>query len=263
MNPIQIGFPRSGNFWLYRILEGALERAGVARRRYIRRHPIHQEALTWDLGGTERAEMDMLDIEPEGVSFRIGRRFREPVNDLGAYARATTHACSHSPWCDRSAEVLGHFSHVVYVVRDPRDAIVSLAHYAFSPYMRDAQPPRESDPQRLLALRHRRLARAWTRHVGGYLDQAEAGRVHLVRFERLIDNFQAELGGLLAHLGLELDPAARDSLSRAARFETMRADAPDHLRRGRAGAWEETLTSDQSRRILRIAAATMARLDQT
>ncbi len=260
MSLLQVGFPRSGNFWLYRILEQLLRRAGIEQRRFICTHPVHSEALTWDLGGPERADMDMIDIRPRGCDFRIGQRFKEPVLDLDAYIAASSHVCSHSAWCESSAEVLDRFAHVVYVARDPRDAIVSLSRYAFTDYMLAYHPPREKDPRRYLARRHRRLARAWSRHVSGYLDNAEGAHVHVVRYEGLLENFAGEIGALLNYLELPLDDNDLGSLSLEVGFEAMRPDAPEHLRRGVAGAWSDVLTRGQQRRIRRIAAETMARL---
>jgi aryl sulfotransferase len=257
---LQIGFPRSGNFWLYRILDGALERAGIERRRAIRHHPIREQALGWDLGGPERADMDVIDIEPDGFHLRVADRYREPIADLDAWAARSSHACSHSPWCERTPEALERFGRVVYVARDPRDAIVSLSRYAFSPFMRRQLAWYERTPRVVLARRLARLARAWTRHVEGYLPAVEAGRIRLVRFEDLVDHFDRTLASLLDDLGIALGAPEIDALTRSVGFEAMRAEAPEHLHQGRAGAWRDTLTAGQERRIRALAGIPMATL---
>jgi aryl sulfotransferase len=260
MRVLQIGFPRSGNLWLYRILDGALARAGVERRRFVHDHPVRERALGWNPGGPDRADMDVIDIEPDGCHFRIADRFRERIDDLNAYVERTSHVCTHSPWCETTPRVLERFDRVVYVVRDPRDAIVSLSRYAFSPVMRGQLRWHERTPGIVLARRHQRLARSWERHVGGYLRGADARRLHVVRFEDLVADFDRTLLSLLDHLDLDLDDRQIADLTESVRFEAMQAEAPDHVRRGGAGGWRTSLGKRQERRIRDLAGDEMAAL---
>jgi len=251
---LQVGFPRSGNFWLHRVLDGLLREAGRETRSFVSGHPIHAEAQTWtDLGGPDRANMDVLDIAPAGCRFRIGRRFSEDVSDVGAYVRRASHVSTHSPWNAGSSAVLPLFERVVYVVRDPRDAVVSLANYNLTPYMRDAVQAPEAGPAEFVERRLERLTAAWTRHVAGYLQHLAELPLHVVFFERLVLDFDREVERLARHAELDVSAAGRRRVAQETSFESLRTGAPEHVREGGTRHGRGVLTAEQDRRARGIA----------
>ena len=85
MHIIQIGLPKSGNFWLRTILTNMFQLANQENRSFIQSQPIYDIAKTWDLGVRGQIAIDFLDITPNALFYRIGNIFRYPVDDIDDY----------------------------------------------------------------------------------------------------------------------------------------------------------------------------------
>ena len=109
MKILQIGYPKSGNFWLYQILEQLLERSGKSTKSFIQQQPIYELAKNWELNFPEQADIDVIDITDLQTTYRISSIFKMPIEDLEAYLRKTNHVWTHSPVCKRSEEYLSAF----------------------------------------------------------------------------------------------------------------------------------------------------------
>lgn len=247
MRILQIGAPKSGNLWLYHLIQAALQHAGIPRRSFIQRHPIYPLAQTWPLSHARQADIDMLDVEAGRCCYRISSVFRMPIEDLDAYLAQCTHVWTHSVLCPRSFAVYPQFDKIVYIVRDPRDRLVSASAFAFTPYMRTFYPHGEASPE---AYRARRLPEAmteWVVHAGDHLRYRHALHLHVVCFERLLHAFEATLTKLLAYLDLPSGPAFVDRIRQDVRFSAMKRQNPQHVRAGRSGQWRDVLTPEQQR----------------
>ena len=261
MTILQAGLPKSGNFWLYRILRLSMERAGLERRSFIQHHPIHEEAQHWDLSFEGQADVDALVIEPEECAFRISAVFREPIADIEAYLQQCSHVWTHSPICTRSFEVLPRFDHIVYIIRDPRDVAISYSKFAFTKHKLTNHPPHyEQNPASYLKHHLDGLLRRWVRHVGGYLKHRDALNVHVVFYERMLHDFENEFASLLDALGLDLSSEDRAAIQQEVDFSTMKKRNPAHVRKGRARQWADVLTDAQHRKAERLASRLMRML---
>lgn len=247
---LQSGVPKSGNYWLYRILQQSLRRSGVPQRSYVQAHPIYQEALTWP-NFADQAAIDYLEVEPEGCYFRKGA-YREQIPDLDAYLRACSHVWTHAPWSDRLGQVFSRFDKIVYIIRHPGDIAVSASRYKFTPFVQEQHPHGEPDPEAYLDHRLYELALNWVRHVGGYLLHAEEYGIHIVFYERLLAGFDSELDSLLGYLGLPLPQTERDAIQEAVSFSAMKSRSPDHVRSGRMGGWRDAIDPEEQKRLLGI-----------
>jgi aryl sulfotransferase len=181
----------------------------------------------------------------------------ERIHDLDEYVRATSLVWTHSDFCDRSRLVLPKFHKVIYLIRDPRDQAISLSRYAFTPGMRWANPRYERNPDSLLAHDLDDLLRRWVFHVGGYLRARDELRIHVVFNERLLKEWERELGRLLEYLGIEANEALIEQVKRDVDFSVMKARDPDHVRRGESGQWRSTFTDVQKRHADRVAGKMM------
>ncbi len=253
MTFLQIGMAKSGNFWLYRILRDIISLSGIEYRSFIEQHPIYELAKTWELSHDMQAGIDVLDIEPQRCFYRIASIFRMPIDDLDDYVRQCSHVWTHSTFCPQSLDVLTKFDKIVYIVRDPRDVAISLSRFAFTPYMQKHRPTQESDPGSYLAARLDRIMRHWVRHVAGYLEHRDESRIHFVFYERLLHSFDAELSRLLQYLDIELEQDALSQIKRNASFQVMKDQNPLHVRKGKAGQWDQVLTRAQKRLAVQIA----------
>ena len=154
----------------------------------------------------------------------------------------------------------------VYVVRDPRDVCVSLAHFG---------PGRSLDRAlEILLDRDRWLARtgngrgdplpqrlgSWPDHVQSW-SAAPGFPVHTVRYEDLLERPHATLSTLLDFLDVPGDAAAIARTVDTCRFERLAAretsvgfdevtrGSSPFFRSGRRGSWREALTDGQASRI--------------
>jgi len=226
MAVLQIGVPRSGNSWLHRILVLLHDLAGVPDRSFIAAHPIHEEARGWPLSLAGQADIDMVDIEPHALFCGISTLFREEITDPGRYVDSCRIVWSHSPYVERMNDFYRRFSAILYILRDPRDVAVSLAHFRFTPYSRRFHSPTSATtPQEYLDQNLSNLTWYWVRHVGRHL-----GR---------------EVRQLAADLDLDIPAGRLDAALHELTFEAMRLDSPQHLRHGRASLWREAYTDEQ------------------
>jgi aryl sulfotransferase len=148
---------------------------------------------------------------------------------------------------------LPKFDKVVYIVRDPRDAIISKSRFAFTPYFQKYYPHAEKDPESFLAGKFEGKMRRWVEHVGGYLKHKQALNIHFLFYERLLHSFESEILDLLAYLEIQLDNRSMEQLKRTVDFTTMKNKDPFHVRKGRSGQWVKILTPEQKRLADKIA----------
>lgn len=251
---LQSGVPKSGNLWLYRILQGVAKHAGLEQRSFIQRHPIHEQAKTWKLSYPGQADVDSLDVEPRECFLRISHVFWEPIPDIDDYLGQCSHVWTHSPICSRSFGVLPKFDRVVHIIRDPRDVAISMSRYVFTPHVLENYPPHyEKDPDSFRALTLDGTLRDWVQHVGGYLRYKDRLRVHVVFYERLLHGFQEELSDLLRYLDIQLDQEALRQIESEVSFSSMKKESPFHVSQGRSGNWSRVFPLAQKQQAERIA----------
>jgi hypothetical protein len=240
--------PRSGNSLLYKALAGLYRQAGVPWRSYVAGHSVQAQARSWQLSLAGQAEIDMVSIRPDGCYLGISSAFEEPIADFDGFVRSCLVVWSHSPYDPRAAERFGAFDPVLYIVRDPRDALVSMAHFHYTEYSRRAHHVVDGDPAHYLEHTVDDFAWYWVKHVASFLAAPRRLGLRVVFYERLIAELRPQLSELAGVLGLDLPPAATDELVAELDFGAMRAGSPQHLRSGRCGQWRSELTPDQIER---------------
>jgi aryl sulfotransferase len=245
MRILQSGMEKSGNYWLYKIIQSTLRRSSLPTTTFIQTQPIYPLAKTWELSYQEQADTDVLDIEDTGCFYRISSIFRMPVLDLDAYLQPATHVWTHSDFCQRCYNVFPKFDKVVYIIRDPRDVALSMARFQFTPYMRKYYPSRFTTQDAFLQASFHRYMKRWTQHVGAYLRHAGKLNVYLLFYERLLHDFDREMTGLLAYLDLTATRDLLNGIKADTDFETMRQKNPSHVSRGEANQWVSQLTEPQ------------------
>lgn len=252
MSILQSGKAKSGNYWVYKIIQTALDLKGVDKKSFIKHHPILREAQSWQLSHRDQAGIDVLSIEPTGLSFRIGDRFRDEIQDIDSYIAKCSHVWTHSPFQEEWMDVYKRFDKIVYVIRDPRDVAISMARFSFTPYMLAKKVHRETDENAYLNHRLYGSVLSWVHHVAGHLLKVDELAIHCVFYERLKYCLADEVKSLLRYLDLELEDAKLSILQEEVDFTKMRAENPEHVRKGRAYEWVERLSQAQKDRVLRI-----------
>jgi aryl sulfotransferase len=253
MKILQGGAPKCGNFWLYQIIQQLLSRTGHDTTSFIQRQPIYKLAQEWDLNYPSQASIDVLDVTDLQYSYRISSIFRMPIEDIRSYIAQTNHVWTHSPICKRSGDLLPLFDKKVYIIRDPRDRVLSAAKYYTSEYMLKYYPQEERNSQQYLEKHFDELMLEWVWHVYDHLLLSKEHNIHIAYYEGFLLGFQQELSRLLHYLDLKLDHSQRGELQEAMSFATLKSKNPKHLKKGQSGYWMDQLTDEQAERADMIA----------
>ncbi len=251
-------YPKSGNTWL-RLSLGSLARGGTppdfaAVELFA---PVAGDRAAVD----DMADADTADLTPAEAEAVLPGFFRLEAAWLGGQQLRKVHdAWTLTP----AGEPLfppDVTAGAIYVVRDPRDVAVSLAHHLSTgidqaiAFMADdgaalARGGHYGSPQ----LRQRLLT--WGGHVRSWL--GAPARPLLLRYEDMLADPAAALARAARHLGWEPRPGAVARAVAATRFDTLRAAEERHgfrerawpdvrfFRRGVAGGWRDTLTAPQA-----------------
>lgn len=145
---------------------------------------------------------------------------------------------------------------IIYLVRDPRDVMVSAYHH-YTRHVRRYSGSMQAfidAPQIGLA--------AFARHLNGWAANLPRHPHVCVPYERLSADPAQVAGELLRFLGLQPEPVALTRALAAARFDAMRtlertAGIPGHsydrtdrdssrMRRGRVGGWADELSAEEA-----------------
>ncbi|MBF0304980.1 MAG: sulfotransferase domain-containing protein [Alphaproteobacteria bacterium] len=266
-------YPKSGNTWL-RLALWALRHG----------RPVDFAALGgWiPVGGCRAVFDEVLGVESSDLTEAEVETLRPRLfESLAGEATEPMLRKVHEAWLRTPADeplfppavTLG----AVYVVRDPRDVAVALAHHAGMAI--DDAVALLAAPAAWLVASARTTGRhltcrlsTWSLHVESWLD-APGLRVLPVRYEDMTTDMPAVLGDVAAFLGWSgVRPEAVIAAVEATRFGRLRdqearrgfrdkpPEMPRFFRRGEAGGWRDTLTARQAGRIERDHGRVMERL---
>jgi len=150
----------------------------------------------------------------------------------------------------------------VYLVRDPRDVAVSLAHHLNTTIdaaikLMNAADGALGQRGKGLASQLRQKLLGWSGHVTSWLDQTDVA-VHMVRYEDLRADPAAGFGAALRFAQMPATAAEIDRAIRHADFAELQRQESEKgfaertsrtapfFRSGRAGGWREVLTAEQA-----------------
>jgi len=259
-------YPKSGNTWM-RVLLANLT-AGKAE-------PADINALSdqFTLMGCWRFADDLL-VDSDLLDQQEVERLRPLQCDFAATRATSPFFCkTHDRFTGRSGHpILGTRAHgALYMVRDPRDVVVSLHHHASLSL--DAAMATVNDPDLRLSGRAQLGSHVgdWAGHVSDWIGQT-AVRTKIVRYEDLRDDTAGTLRDIAGFLGGRVTDAeihravahsSLDELQRQEATRGFRESLPGQtrfFRSGRVGEWRDVLTAAQVRTIEDRFAPVMARL---
>ena len=140
MNILQIGKAKSGNFWLYKIIQNILQEANIHNSGFLVNHSKYKEIRKLKLSTEEQNSKDVIDIDNDGIYFRVSSVFKEKITDFDAYLRHATHVWSHSRVSKNTEYAFNNFDKIIYIIRDPRDVLLSMGNFVLSDYMKHYYP---------------------------------------------------------------------------------------------------------------------------
>ncbi|HEX4278872.1 MAG TPA: sulfotransferase domain-containing protein [Bryobacteraceae bacterium] len=266
-------YPKSGNTWLRAFLTNFQSSADVpadindlGAARFASTRCTADEAL-----GIESSDLTWEEIDCYRPA--IYRYLAAQSHDLLFVKShdAYTLNCNTEPIIPADVTMAG-----VYVVRNPLDVAVSLAHYRGIP-PDDAIDQMASETATLsghrerLSFHLRQTLLSWSRHALSWIDQ-HAIPLHVIRYEDMSRRPLETFRGLIQFLGLPDDVEKINRAVAFSAFDKLRqqelesgfrekpVETAAFFRRGRAGAWKETLTNEQVGRLVRTHEAVMRRL---
>jgi len=259
---LQVTLPRSGGLLVWKTIQAVLRAAQVERKSVIRTHAVQSQRDKWLDLSLPLFEIDSLDFEADGrVLFTVDTLYAEPVVDVAAFVRACSHVWTDSRASESARAHLRLFTQIAYLVRDPRDALVSLSSYAFKPYMQRYAKTAAKTPREFIEIQLDEFIESWRDNVESYVDAQRSGLpIRFFRFEDLIADFDGVLRDLSTWLGYDLTVHQRAEIRDTVSFERMAAEYPEHVQFGTVGRHTSLLSEAHRGRIDELCSSTMSRM---
>lgn len=256
---LHVSYVKSGSYLLWQAFD-SLFRAHGSKRSFVQQHPIQQQRHAWPEFSIDQFDIDQILVQDDAVRWQIEVQHTEVITDLRRYLAACSHVWTHSFLCERSWEVYPQFGRICYIVRDPRDALVSMAHFAQTPFMRRYHPHPATSPAAYVAAELEPFLAAWCRHAGDHWRARRALDIEFLRYEDMVQDLPMALQQLADWVGLPLPASAIASIAEALGLDAMQKRNPQHVRKGGSGGFHGLLDADQQRRALAICGPTMREL---
>lgn len=255
-------YPKSGNTWVRAFLSALVQGPDAFDLNRLDSDIVANRARLDEHLGIESSDLSHDEVSQMRPAFV--RELAAALPDGSATAVKVHDA--YGILADGTPEFAGEgVCGVVYIVRDPRDVAVSLAHHLRVDL--DRAIAFMSDPRAAFARQQRRLSHqtpqvlgTWSDHVTSWTRQPDVP-VLLVRYEDLAECALERFTAIASFGGWPTDPARVAAAIEATRFERLAraersggfSERPAHVetffREGRAGAWRERLDENQVRRL--------------
>lgn len=264
-------YPRSGNTWLRLLLDSYLHGgAAVDINRISPSGLMYSRAFADDVLGIDTADLlpaEILALRPQ-VMRAIRDRHADPVM---LKTHDMRHRLADGQWTLPADVTLGG----VYLVRDPRDVVLSLARFLSCPLDQAITIMATAGQQR--ATSHDQQATylvnlwgSWSENVGSWLT-VDPFPVHLVRYEDLRARPHHMMAGILRAFDLPVDQDRIAAAVAATALETLHQQEQQRgfieyagpgrfFGRGAVAGWRQVLTPAQVGRIRDQHGEVMARL---
>lgn len=269
-------YPKSGNTWLRLLLANLLSDSQDATD--INQINLPQRCVTNRHTFEEITLIDSSLLRQEEVDAMRPAI----VNAISAETDGDTYVKLHDAYRilpdGKPLLGIGHARAALYVVRDPRDVVISFAFHNGTSIdraitlMNDSNGTISRNPKRYTP-QVPQLMHDWSGHVEGWIDQRDVP-VHVIRYEDLhaspIDTLQKAAN----FLGLTIAQERIAHAVRCTQFSSLQRKEQDSgfrerikvstapfFRSGRTGSWREELSVVQQRRITEVHHRVMTRFN--
>lgn len=253
---LHVSYVKSGSYFLWQAFDG-LFRAADRKRSFVQGHAIQAMRDAWPDFSIDQFDIDQILVQDEAAYWQVEMQHVEPIRDLDDYLAQCSHVWTHSFLCERSWETYPRFPRVCLIVRDPRDALASMAHFVGTPFMRRYHPHPAQSPGDYVTLELERFLTDWVRHTGEHWRARKALAIRFLHYERMVADLPGALRELADWVGLRLDDASIVCIARDLGVDAMKKKNPQHVRKGGSGGFRELLTPSQQERALAICGPTM------
>ena len=224
-----VSYPKSGNTWVRALLSAYLQGSVDVNKMYATPIASARKMLDRNL---QTKTADLADEEVEllrpqaylNLSARYERTGRPGVVKVHDRWKQTSSGAPLFPPAVTRA--------TIYIVRNPLDVTVSLAHHLgismelAADWVCNEKFQLMSDAAAEKA-QVRQMLGSWSTHVNSW-NPRPAYNVHLVRYEDLHANPEQEFTRIVEHMGLVLDPARVAAAVKASRMPALQAQELKH-----------------------------------
>ena len=249
MNILQVGKAKSGNFWLYKIIQNILFEANKNNSSFIVKHPKYEQIKNLKLSTQKQNVKDVIDINDDGIYFRVSSIFREKICDFNNYLKYATHVWSHSKYSKNTEFVLNNFDKVVYIIRDPRDIILSMGNFVLTDYMKKYYPNKYKTQKQYVKYNIINQSVNWHNHICDYL-RITHSNFYIIFYENFLYDFNSELNNLLNFFNLELSVEQRNKIQANCNAENMLSTNPDHVNIPELYKWKRQLSERDNDKVI-------------
>jgi aryl sulfotransferase len=234
---LQAGVEKSGNYWLFNIIKEllALSKIDILNGN-SRKNGIGDKFRDMKLSYESQHYIDTVETKFNDLHQIVSSIYSEKIVDKKKFATNTNYIWTHSSFDGEIRRLANEMTHIVYLIRDPRDVAISKSKFAFKPYSLDNRwsNPGKS-PDDYLEKRAERIMVKWANHVESY---SKHDNVHFIYYENLFLNFKYELTRLSKYLGIEITGQQLETIEYAVSADNLRKKDPEHVRKGKIGNWK-------------------------
>lgn len=246
MKVLQNGFPKSGNVWLYRIINEVFDASKIERNSFIKNEKIYHVAKDWNLSIPDQIDKDVIDIENGMIYSRISTIYKMPIINPNDFISRTNLAWTHSRHELDSLSIYKKFSHHIYIYRDIRSIVVSMAYFLTFDYGNKFLNPKVKDPKEYVNKNFYNFLFQWSLNIEALLELINTINIHTVCFEDLKRNPKYEIKKIAEFFNLDLTTKQIDKIVFDTSFSEMKKNNSKHLRRGYNNDWINYISSTKS-----------------